>query len=681
MGCSNSGIAPQHIYSKEYLNEKVILNSTPSYVNHKVENFEDNEKKWMNEILIEKIIFSFEKFSKNNCLGYRKIISQTEYANNYTFFNYEEVRNMSENFAYNSQKFNLTESRDYGFEGTFKMMGIYSKNCVEWLLSDISCQLNSITVIPLYDTLGLIAIEHIFNQTQLTTLCISSENIKKFIEIKKKFELPTLKNVIVFDLTMDLMASDFETLKQTNLKIYKFSDIIKEVSIEDKSLFKLNTPGPENILTICYTSGTTSLPKGAKISQRCIYSQMSASQDAGVNITPTDIHLSYLPLAHIMERVATSLMIVNGGSIGFISGEIRKSLPEDLKILHPTFFFAVPKVLSNFRDTIMNKISELTGCKRWMIEKAIRSKRENFNEDQDINSCFYDKLVFSKMIDQFGGKWRFIITGSAPLSIELGNDIKIIFGCPIIEGYGMTETGGAILCTNFVDHETGFVGGPLSSAKIRLEDCEELNYTSRTKKGEISTPCGEVCVKGSCCFSGYFNDKENTDKIFDNNGWLHTGDIGMLSTNQKKFKIIDRIKEIFKLNQGEYIAPGKLETAYSKCQYVSQICIYGQSLKTYIIAIITPKKPEIEKYLKEKEWYKGENIEHYYENEELFKEIKRSLDDIANQNKFNSLEKVHKIIISKEEFTIENELLTPTAKVVRRKIEIKFKEQIDKIYI
>ena len=149
-----------------------------------------------------------------------------------------------------------------------------------------------------------------------------------------------------------------------------------------------------------------------------------------------------------------------------------------------------------------------------------------------------------------------------------------------------------------------------------------------------------------------------------------------------KFKIIDRIKEIFKLSQGEYIAPGKLETAYSRSEYVSQICILGQSMKSYIIAIITPNKNEIHRFLKEKEWYIIENpIENYFENEDLLNEIKRSLDVIASENKFNSMEKVHKIIISKEDFTIENEMITPTEKLVRRKIESKFKDQIEKIYI
>jgi long-chain acyl-CoA synthetase len=679
MGCGNSS-SSSNVYTKENIFDKLLPRSSPVYVNNKVQNFSEIENKFMNETYIENVINSFQLFAFKKCLGYRKRVSDNELQSNFTFFTYDEVKTMAENFAHNLHKFKLACSKNYRDEGDMRMMGIYSRNCCEWILADLGCELDSITVVPLYDTLGQIAIEHIFKQTQLSTLCISAENIQKLLELKKKLDLESLKNIVVFDLTMKLNTQELEVLEKTGLTVYKFTDLIKNFPTSENGKYTLTLPKPESIVTICYTSGTTSLPKGAKISQRCINAQMIGNWDSEIGIDQKDVHLSYLPLAHIMERIGTSLVLVFGGAIGFISGDIRKYLMEDLKALKPTFFIAVPKVLANFRDNIYSKISKITGCKRSMIEKAIQNKKDNYLNSNAIDDSFYDTFVLSKIIDEFGGKWRFIITGSAPLAIELGIEIKIIFGCPVIEGYGMTELGGAVLCTNINDLDTGFVGGPLGTAKIRLEDCEELNYSSKTKKNDKTTPSGEICVKGPVCFSGYFRDKENTEKIFDKEGWLHTGDIGMLSTEQRKFKIIDRIKEIFKLNQGEYIAPSKLETVYSKCEYVSQICIYGQSLKTYIIGIITTKKNGIENFLKSKEWYKDDNVENYFENEELLKEIKRSLDVIADLNKFNSLEKVQKIIISKEEFTIENELLTPTGKVVRRNVEKRFKDLIDKVY-
>lgn len=677
MGC---GINSNNVYTKESAFDKQLPRSSPVYINNKVQDFSEFETKIMNETFIEKVINSFDLFALKNCLGYRKRVSDTELESNYSFFSYEEVKKMSENFAFSLHKFKLACSKNYAEEGDMRMIGIYSRNCCEWVISDLGCELDSITVVPLYDTLGHVAIEHIFKQTQLSSLCISAENIQKLIQLRQNFDLMCLKSIIVFDLTMKINIQEVEVLEKTGLIVYKFTDLIKTISKQELDSYTLTLPKPESIVTICYTSGTTSLPKGAKISQRCVNAQMIANWDSEIGIDQKDIHLSYLPLAHIMERIGTSMVLVFGGAIGFISGDIRKYLIEDLKALKPTFFLAVPKVLANFRENIYSNISKLTGCKRSMIEKAIRNKKENYINNNTINDSFYDSFVFSKITDEFGGKWRFIITGSAPLSEELGIEIKIIFGCPVIEGYGMTELGGAVLCTNINDFDTGYVGGPLGTAKIRLEDCDELNYTWKSRKNDKSTPSGEICVKGPVCFSGYFRDKENTEKMFDKEGWIHTGDIGMLSTEQRKFKIIDRIKEIFKLNQGEYIAPSKLETAYSKCEYVSQICIYGQSLKTYIIGIITPKKNGIEKYLKNKDWYMGDTIENYYENEILLKEIKRSLDLIADSNKFNSLEKIQKLIISKEEFTIENELLTPTGKVVRRNVEKRFKDQIDKIY-
>ena len=678
MGCGHSS-GDQLIYSKEYLFDK----ADACFVNPKTENFEDIEKKCKNKTFFYILQKNFEKYKDHNCLGYRKIIAENQFEETFTFFSWGQTKTMSENFIYNLRANNLIQSHDFGAdEGIHKFIGIYSKNCVEWLVSDFACQHDSVTVVTLYNTLGELAFEHIFNQTCLTTICISPENIKAILKFKEKYGLKTLKNVILFDLTNKLKKEDVEPLMKAGLNSFYFSELIKTVSEDVRLLCNLISPTPESIATISYTSGTTNLPKGAKISQRSIASQMTTFNDSGANLTSSDLHFSYLPLAHIMERIGTALILSTGGSIGFISGDVRTTLADDLKFLHPTFFFAVPKVLANFRDKIMDKISTITGCKRSLIERALRVKREKFMEKGEITDVFYDSFVLNKIHAEFGGKWRFIITGSAPLAIDLGIDIKMIFSCPIIEGYGMTELGGACHCTHFSDTINGFVGGPVSTAKVKLVDVPELNYTKNTMTNGVKTPCGEICVKGPLVFSGYFCDKENTNKMIDKDGWVHTGDVGMVSTDQVKFKVIDRIKEIFKLVQGEYIAPSKLEMIYSKSEYISQICIYGQSVKTYIIAILTVKKPEVTRFLKEKNILKdGEKVEDHYENKDLLDEIKRSLDKLASANNFNSLEKVSKIIISKVEFTIDNELLTPTAKLVRRKIELMYKAEIDKIYI
>jgi long-chain acyl-CoA synthetase len=477
MGCGQtSGL--DHIYSKELLfdKDKSTQNSSQTYVNSKVTDYDEVEKNYYKQTYLEKLMNNFTTYKDNNCLGYRKIVSPGQWEDKFTFLKYGEVKIFSQNFIHNLKLLNLVEPFDFGpDEGFHKFFGIYSKNSVEWLVSDFACQMDSITVVTLYNTLGDAAFEHIFKQTLLQTICISPENIKNLLKFKEKFGINTLKNVILFDLTNTLTSEEIDTLQKNNLKVFKFTDLIKPVSTGDKTEIILTPPNPETISTICYTSGTTNLPKGAKISQRAISSQMSILQDSGVNLSSSDIHLSYLPLAHIMERVGTSLVLYVGGSIGFISGDVRKTLTEDCKSLHPTFFFAVPKVLANFRDTIMQKMSQVTGCKRYMIDRALRVKKENYDENNSINHCIYDSSVFSKIHAEFGGKWRFIITGSAPLPIDLGVEIKIIFGCPIVEGYGMTEVAGASHCTHFTDNVNGYVGGPITPSKIKLFDVPELN--------------------------------------------------------------------------------------------------------------------------------------------------------------------------------------------------------------
>jgi len=246
----------------------------------------------------------------------------------------------------------------------------------------------------------------------------------------------------------------------------------------------------------------------------------------------------------------------------------------------------------------------------------------------------------------------------------------------------MTECGGGSHVTRIHDLANGHVGGPVSPIKIKLVDVPELNYTSKTKTGDQITPCGEICMKGPAVFPGYFRDPENTKKMIDEDGWLHSGDVGMVYGDHLKFKIIDRVKEIFKLVQGEYIAPSKLESVYGKSDYVGQICVYGQSVKSYVIAIICPKKHNVITFLKEKDILKdGEEVESHYTNPVLLEEVKKSLDKLAAANNFNSLEKIGKVILSPIDFSTDNELLTPTQKLVRRKVETYFKKDIEQIYV
>lgn len=277
----------------------------------------------------------------------------------------------------------------------------------------------------------------------------------------------------------------------------------------------------------------------------------------------------------------------------------------------------------------------------------------------------------------FGNRIKAILCASAPMPKNLADDFKIFLSVPVIEGLGMTELSGAAFATNYHDLTNNTTGGVIGGAKMIIKSVPDLGYTIDDVIDGVKCPSGEICLKGPLVFKGYYkNDLEN-EKAFDKGGYFHTGDVGRLFPNfGNGLKVVDRVKEIFKLSQGEYIIPAKLESVYSKSTFIQQIMIYGNSSMNNIIAIICPDKPHCANALD----ISVEKLINDGDNKDLKNLISKDLLKLANEANFNGLEKVKYFIIDFEGFTIENGCMTPTMKIVRKKVELKFKNRIDKIY-
>ncbi len=677
MGCTHDTNF-NGIYNELSKDEKV-LNGCGPFLNSRFPDLNQQTELYKNSTWVDVLDKTFEKYKDSNVFGYRKAINEKEVEGKHSYLTFGEVNNYATIAAKNIRDLNLAPIKDYKEEGKLSCVGIFARNCSEWFITDYACQKDSVTSVTFYSTLGDASFDHIFEQTDCSTLFVSFDCVDSFIKYYLKYKFSSLKNVVLFDLTIYSDEKLFKKLNDLNaFKVLSFkNDILKDTG----SNTKLNISGPDTLFTICYTSGTTALPKGAKLSQNNFFSGQFSVFESNVKIDNTTVHLSYLPLAHIMERIGIHLMAGNGALTCFISGDVKSFLANDIFLAKPTILVAVPRVLTMFQQSITKAFGELTGCKKNLIDKALATKRENYLKTGIITHSLYDKIVFKKIREKFGGRIESFITGSAPLSFQVANDIKIFFSAPIIEAYGMTEITGALVVTDHQDFSNLSAGGVLRVNKFKLADKKEMNYHSETKlDGELS-PTGEICCKGLNVFKGYFLDQEKTKETFDEDGWLKTGDVGRILPKDKGLRIIDRVKEIFKLSQGEYIAPSKLENCYIKSNYVSQICIYGNSFHSYLLAIVVPNKPDIEKFLKEKGlWKEGDKAEDYYENEVLHQEFKREFGSIAELNNFNSLEKPQRFILSKVEFNVANELCTPTMKIVRNKIDKYFEEEIKKCY-
>jgi long-chain acyl-CoA synthetase len=266
------------------------------------------------------------------------------------------------------------------------------------------------------------------------------------------------------------------------------------------------------------------------------------------------------------------MAIMQGCKVGYYQGDPTK-LMEDCQLLKPTIFPSVPRLYNKIYGSLKAKVDDAKGCKAWLLNKGLNSKLTALRSSASYNAGCYDKLIFSKMKAALGGCVESMVTGSAPIDINVLEFLKVCFCCPILEGYGLTETSGASSITKREDPIAGHVGGPLSCNKYRLRDVPEMSYFSTDKP----YPRGEVQMKGTNIFKGYYKRQDLTDQCFDEDGWFCSGDVGIIYPNGS-LKIIDRSKNIFKLSQGEYIAPEKVENTVIISKYVDQIFVYGDSL-------------------------------------------------------------------------------------------------------
>jgi len=655
------------------------------YIYPKLKNFQkESVEYFQNKSLISYNIEQMKKYKDRPCLGRRLKVGVNEkgepiYEKKYTYFSSIEVYHMCLNFSKNlHEKRKELIHRDSYNNINFDLIGIFAKNCTEWVVADLGCQMDTITTATLYATLGPNAFKFICEQTQIKTVLVSPDLVKMLCEFKKKFILNNLTNAILFDLTTNCDSEKvLQELEKAGFTAYSFTkDFLKENNNIKETDLKISQP--DTIMTVCYTSGTTGNPKGVMLSQRNLIAVLETVIDGGsIPVDEYAAHISFLPLAHIFERMVISGFMGIGAKVGFISGSVRTTLMEDIKYFGPTLLFTVPKVLLTIRNKVIEGFDKLSGWKKKLAYTAYHTKLDNYKKYGIVTHAIYDMLVFKKIREMFGNRIKVVLCASAPLRKELADDFKVFLSVPVVEGLGMTELSGSPFCTNYNDYTNFTAGGVNWGARMLLKSVPDLGYTVNDVIEGINCPAGEMCLKGPVVFHGYYKNDEENKKCFDEEGYFHTGDVGRLYPNYGNgLKIVDRVKEIFKLSQGEYIIPAKLESVYTKSIYVQQLMIYGNPTKNNIIAIVIPDKKKCAEALN----ISIDDLVKDTENKKLHELIINDFNKLAVDAEFNGLEKVKYILVDFDEFTNNNNCLTPTMKIIRKNVEIKFKERIDKLY-
>ncbi|XP_059681629.1 long-chain-fatty-acid--CoA ligase 6 isoform X6 [Gavia stellata] len=568
------------------------------------------------------------------CLGFRKPKQP------YQWLSYKEVAERAEALGSGLLQQGCKPS-------TKQFIGVFAQNRPEWIISELACYTYSMVVVPLYDTLGPGAIRYIVNTADISTvICDKPEKARILLDHVERRETPGLSSIILMDPFEKELT---ERGSRCGVRIQTMQEV-EDCGRESRHVPV--PPRPEDLSIVCFTSGTTGNPKGAMLTHGNVVADFSGFLKVTEKVIfprQDDVLISFLPLAHMFERVIQSVVYCHGGRIGFFQGDIRL-LSDDMKALRPTIFPVVPRLLNRMYDKIFSQAD--TSLKRWILEFAARRKKAEVRNGIIRNDSLWDKLFFNKIQASLGGCVRMIVTGAAPASPTVLGFLRAALGCQVYEGYGQTECTAGCTFTTPGDWTSGHVGAPLPCNLIRLKDVEELNYFA--SKGE-----GEICVKGPNVFKGYLKDEEKTAEALDQEGWLHTGDIG-------------------KWLPGEYIAPEKIENIYIRSDPVAQIYVHGDSLQAFLVGIVVPDSEVMPGWAK-KRGFDGTYAE-LCKNKELQQAIMEDMVRLGKESGLHSFEQVKAIYIHSDMFSVQNGLLTPTLKAKRPELRDYFKKQIEELY-
>ena len=526
-------------------------------------------------------------------------------------------------------------------------VAIISNNRLEWVVGQFAAFGLGVTWVPMYEQQHDKDREYILKDSGAKAVFVANDAIKKSVE-GMRANLPALKHLLKVEGTgADTYAGLIEAGAAKPVK-----------SIQ---------PADSDIATLIYTSGTTGSPKGVRLSHDNLAKNISSAMQV-FPLTHEERSLSFLPWAHVAGGSSELHSIIAVGGSSAICEKVDTlltSLPE----VKPTFLFAVPRIWNRIYDGVNKQIADKPAPIRAIFHKGVaaatkQSKGGTLGLGEKINLALARKLVFSKIVAKFGGRLKYAISGAAALSPAVAEFIDAL-GVKVYEGYGLTETSSAITANWPGSQRLGSVGKPLPGSRVVLD----------TEKGENGA--GEIIVYGHAVMRGYHNKAQETSDTMTKDGGLRTGDLGRFDADGFLF-ITGRVKEIYKLENGKYVAPAPIEEKLTLSPFILQTMVHGMN-KPYNVALIIPDFSSLEPWAKENgiSGSREELCKHPKVRELILSEIEKFSN---TEPKLKGFDKVHDFVLSAEEFTTANDLLTPTLKMKRNNVRKKYEASLDALY-
>lgn len=538
-----------------------------------------------------------------------------------------------------------------------QIVGIYSENCKEWAFADLAICSQGAVSVPLYATFQPGDVAKIFGKTGLEVAFCNAHALACLAEHDAL--LGHLKCVIGLEDTA-LSDAQRQAFAAHGVDYYTLAEVVELGTHAPPYRYRVTRA--HDLYSVVFTSGTTGDPKGAMLLHRNALAGVSAIQscDYFVHGLRHEVHYSYLPMAHVYERLLVLTMLCSAGRLGFLSSSIAH-LMDDLGALRPTFLIGVPRVWQRIKDSVTDAVRR-KGVLAAALFKLAVSATLGARESRTTTLVDWDRLVFDAIRARFGGRVRFMISGAAPVSPGVAPWLEAVLNVEFYQGYGLTETFACVVCQSAaLPSPATSIGSLMAYSKCRLADVPELGYLSTD-----FPPRGEILIKGPQVFAGYYEDAEATAAALTADGWLRTGDIGCVRPNTT-LAVIDRKKNFFKLAQGEYVAAEKLENVFGACDFVSQIWVYGDSDDSFLVAVLVPKAEHLRA------------LAARCDDAAIADEYVNLLGAAADAAGLNGYEKIKGVVVEPHEFTIEENLLTPSSKLRRSDLKKKYAAQINRL--
>lgn len=532
-------------------------------------------------------------------------------------------------------------------------IALISENRPEWMVTDFAALAIGAISVPMFPTLTSTNVEHILTHSG-AKFAVVSNDLQLMKVVKSAPACPALEGVIVMN---ELWNHD-----TGSLAAYRFREIAK---LDTDSSFhfasELSLAKPEDTITIIYTSGTTGEPKGVMLTHDNLIANIEGALGNLPVIGSEDIFLSFLPLSHGFERLASYLAFRSGTVVAY--AESIDTVADNMLEVRPTIITGVPRFFEKIYSRLMRMREKMPAARRKIFDWAMKignecgSKLEGAHPRQMamLMRPIADALVLHKIRARTGGRVRFFVSGGAALPAEVGRAFAG-FGMMVIEGYGMTETSPVISVTPYEKIKWGYVGKPIGNIEVTIAED------------------GEILTRGPHVMKGYYRSPDMTAEIIDSDSWLHTGDIGELD-NEGYLRITDRKKHLIVTEGGKNVAPGPIEQLIASSDLIDQILIIGDN-RMFCSALIVPNF----EILAEKmgDTVKGLSQDEITMRDDVRALITKEIDTL--QKELSHYERVRRFALLAEPFSVENSMMTPTLKIKRKEVESRYKDLIDSIY-